>query len=303
MKALSTRLLPYISVAIVSGYATANTKTPEIMVVTGTKTERALLDTPVRTEVITEVDLERNHARSLEEALRFVPGVQLVDRHGKGGKEVILQGVDGQRVLVLVDGLPTSPTSGTATDVSKIAVAGVKQIEIVKGAVSALYGSNAMGGVINIITKRPFNKSNEFKLTLDAGTYGEHNVRDFPINDGHANLYALYSEDNWYLQFVGDSRNMGGVDLDKGTFNFEDYAGSRSNISLTAGLRTSDTGLVEIKPTLYQEDIYRHYETFSPGVGEKQMSKVEKSTRYDLSVRYEDQFADDVLLSAYYMLM
>ena len=90
--------------------------------VTGTRPERQLLDTPVRTEVVTAEEIEKTHARNLKEALENVPGLQLREIHGKPGYEVWLQGVESDRVLVLIDGLPMTATTGSTVDVSQLSV-------------------------------------------------------------------------------------------------------------------------------------------------------------------------------------
>ena len=146
------------NLALTPFYSSANDnkeEPTEVIVVTGTRTEKPLLETPVRTEVITQQELQKIHAANLEEALRFSPGVVLRTLRGKTSSEVLLQGFSGNRVLILIDGEPVIGTDGGAVDLGQIPTSTISHIEIVKGASSALYGSAAMGGVINVITKRP----------------------------------------------------------------------------------------------------------------------------------------------------
>lgn len=144
------------------------------LVVTGTRSERQLLDTPVRTQVVTAEELEKSHARNLKEALENVPGLQLREIHGKPGYEVWLQGIESDRVLVLIDGMPMTTTTGSTVDVSQLAVLDIKRVEVVKGAVSAQYGSSGIGGVVNVITRPPASGLSGH-LTTDAGTFGDQN--------------------------------------------------------------------------------------------------------------------------------
>lgn len=144
------------------------------IVVTGTRSNRTIGDTPVRTEVVTRKELEKTHARNVAEALENVPGLQLRAIHGKAGQEVWMQGISADRVLILVDGLPMTATTGSAVDVSQLALLDVKRIEVVKGAGSAQYGSAAIGGVINVIT-RDIKPGVSGELTLDGGSYGDQN--------------------------------------------------------------------------------------------------------------------------------
>ncbi|WFE69464.1 Plug domain-containing protein [Thiomicrospira sp. R3] len=95
-----------------------------IQVVSTTKTERSLADVPVRTEVVSAAQVERTHAKDLNEALKYVPGLQLRPIHGKSGYGIWLQGLDANRVLVLVDGHPVSASTGSAVDTTQVAVDG-----------------------------------------------------------------------------------------------------------------------------------------------------------------------------------
>ena len=69
-----------------------------------------------------------------------------------GGEGIQMQGLDAQYVLILIDGVPLVGRSAGTLDLNRISVGNIKQIEVVKGASSSLYGSDALGGVINIIT-------------------------------------------------------------------------------------------------------------------------------------------------------
>lgn len=126
----------------------------------------------MRTEVVSRKEIEKTHARDLKEALEDVPGLLLKPIHGKSGFEAWLQGFSADRVLVVLDGEPITPNTGSAVDLSQI---GTADIEIVKGATSTLYGSNAMGGVINVITRKPV-RPLAYSLTVDGGSYGDKNL-------------------------------------------------------------------------------------------------------------------------------
>ncbi len=122
------------------------------VVVTGTKTERRLKDTPVITEVITRSEIEATGAENIGEVLEHRVGVVVHrDAHGDG---VQLQGLDSDYILILLDGEPQVGRIAGKLDLARIAVENVERIEIVKGASSALFGNAAMGGVINVITRK-----------------------------------------------------------------------------------------------------------------------------------------------------
>ena len=122
------------------------------VVVTGTKTERRLKDAPVITEVITRSEIEATGAENIGEVLEHRVGIVVNrDAHGDG---VQLQGLDSDYILILLDGEPQVGRIAGKLDLARIAVENVDRIEIVKGASSALFGSAAMGGVINVITRK-----------------------------------------------------------------------------------------------------------------------------------------------------
>jgi outer membrane receptor for ferrienterochelin and colicins len=138
------------------------------VVVTATRTPKLLVDSPVSVEVVTGEALRKVSQTTLALALDFLPGV-VVKRSPKDGYNVQMQGFDGDRVLVLVDGRRVVAPTGAAVDLDQISVANVERIEIMRGAGSVLYGSSAMGGVINIITRQ--DTGNHLSLTSEASSY------------------------------------------------------------------------------------------------------------------------------------
>lgn len=189
-------------------------QTLDTVVVTGTRTERLSRESPVRTEVVSRDDIEVNHARDLKEALQYVPGLQLREIHGKSGSEVWMQGLNADRVLILVDGMPVSPTTGSSVDVTQLSLLDVERVEVVKGATSALYGSAAMGGVVNIITRR-IPRGVALQGVIDGGTYGEQNPDgDERFGTQHGRLQASAGGERWRGRLALDENASEGIDPD-----------------------------------------------------------------------------------------
>ncbi len=281
------------------GVASADTLLEEVIVTTGTKTERKLLDVPVRTEVVTKKELNNTHARDLAEGLKHVPGLFLKRIHGKSGQEVWVHGLDADRVLVLVDGMPVSASTGSSVDLTQISVGDVEHIEVVKGAVSALYGSEAMGGVVNVITKKP-SKPFSYSLVLDTGSYGDKNSGD-NFNDKHVKLDLGKNIKNWNLRFAADVRDKQGTDINKSTWSFEGDAGTKSNFSTQVGYKTNTGTEVTFKPSYYKEDITRNFSSYVPGVGEVRKQKNEVATRKNISAAFKKPFKNGSKLSGWYI--
>lgn len=128
-------------------------------------------DSVIKTEVITAEQLEFMQAKVLTDALQHAPGLK-IQRTVKSGSKLNIQGADANHVLILKDGLPFISPTGSETDISQIPLLGIDRIEIIKGAGSALYGSSAMAGVINLISKEV--DGNSLQLDVSRGIYEEH---------------------------------------------------------------------------------------------------------------------------------
>ena len=125
------------------------------VVVTATKTEYPVISLPTGVEIITEEDIKNSTAQSVSELLKYLPGVTVHDSYGYGIEPtVILRGFDSEvYTLVMVDGMPFNTLSSGQQYIDLIPLSNIERIEIIKGPASALWGGNACGGVINIITK------------------------------------------------------------------------------------------------------------------------------------------------------
>jgi len=261
------------------------------VVITGTRTEKLLLEAPVRTEVVSREEIAKTHARDLKEALEDVPGLLLKPILGKSGFEVWLQGFNADRVLVVLDGEPITPSTGSTVDLSQIGTADIERIEIVKGATSALYGSNAMGGVINVITRKPV-RPLAFSLTLDGGSYGGKNLSANANELAARRLAASLAikRSSGYLQFNADLRDKKGYTLDPNTFRTEGESGSKSNLDLRLAWTPDDNTEIYITPRYYREDISNNISSFAPGVGEIKLKKNENARRLHTTLGMTREF-------------
>lgn len=152
------------------------------VVVTATRTEESIQDVPAATEVITQKDFKQTGAYSVRSALRLAENLDLSEA-GMAGNAVRIRGMDSTETLILIDGkrMAGEDASNTANvyELDRIPLSNVDRIEVVRGASSALYGSEAMGGVINIITKKP----TEAGLTVGAnvGTRENNNYYHYDL--------------------------------------------------------------------------------------------------------------------------
>jgi outer membrane receptor for ferrienterochelin and colicins len=146
------------------------------VVVTGTMKESGLLSSPIPVEVFTPAFFRRNPTPSLFESLNMVNGVQpQINCNVCNTGDIHINGMEGPYTMVLLDGMPIVSSLSTVYGLFGIPNSLVKRIEVVKGPSSTLYGSEAVAGLINIITKDPGQAPRAF-ADASATSYGEFNA-------------------------------------------------------------------------------------------------------------------------------
>lgn len=140
------------------------------VVVTGTGTYHRLKDTPVPVEVITAKEIASTGALNFEDALAALS----TSITTKGAYNIVMNGLRNKQILILVDGKRLAGDVGGDNDLERIDMSNIKRIEVVKGGASSLYGSEAMGGVINIITNTP-QSSMDIVSATRISKYGQFN--------------------------------------------------------------------------------------------------------------------------------
>lgn len=139
------------------------------VVVTAARREQRLADVVVTTELVSADDIARTGASDLGSALAAATGIQL-DGGTPAGTGIMLQGLGSERVLILLDGQPMPGRIAGEFDVSRMPTAIIDRVEIVKGPQSAVYGTDAMGGVVNVITRRANVGAPFASMSLIAGS-------------------------------------------------------------------------------------------------------------------------------------
>ncbi|MCS6959548.1 MAG: TonB-dependent receptor [Pseudanabaenaceae cyanobacterium SKYGB_i_bin29] len=201
---LSWGSLVYVS--LVGGWALAQTKDDIELTVTEQLLRRPLA-TPFRSEgtlrdttrpayTIERQEIEAQGARTVREALRFLPGI-LPD--GTVGTEVnalsgqFIRGSNSAQVLILLDGRPINNLGAGAFDLSELTTDIIERIEVLPGGGSTLYGSDAIGGIVNIITTSP-EEGRVYRLTTELGNLG-FNSQQFSLNtrEGDFSLLLNYN--------------------------------------------------------------------------------------------------------------
>jgi vitamin B12 transporter len=169
----------------------------DTIVVTATRTEEKVEDVASSVTVITAKDIEESQARTAGEALRSVPALDVQNSGPAGGTtSVFIRGAKSEHTLVLVDGMemsdPISPSRGT--DLAHVNVDNVERIEVIRGPQSTLYGSDAIGGVVNIITRQGKDRPGYFaaieggsydSVRVSAGANGKSGIGNYSVTASH----------------------------------------------------------------------------------------------------------------------
>ncbi|HNS30219.1 MAG TPA: TonB-dependent receptor [Tenuifilaceae bacterium] len=150
------------------------------VIIAATRTESRIGDIPGRVEVITPEKITFTSYQSVDELLSTLTGVHTGRSYGLFSYRatVSMRGVSGKeqaRVLVLLNGVPVNKADGGSVNWNLISTGEIERIEVIKGPGSALYGGNAMGGIINVVTRKPTEKI-EGSVTASYGTYNTKGV-------------------------------------------------------------------------------------------------------------------------------
>ena len=214
------------------------------IVVTGTRTEVAIEDSLVPAQVIGREEIERSQARTLPELLRGRAGINLSNQGGPGKlTSVFMRGADSEHVLVLVDGVRIGSATAGLASFQDLPVDQIERIEIIRGPRSSLYGSEAIGGVIQIFTRKGgIGFAPHFRIGA-----GSHNLREASAGFSNRGERGWISAEGAYNQTDGINACRGSGTLFQGCYTDEpDLDGYRNvSLSLRAGMNLSDALTVE----------------------------------------------------------
>ena len=171
--------------------------------------------------VLTEKDFSERNATYVSDVLKTVPGVAMGVSGGRGAAtSLFLRGANSKHTAVIIDGIRVNPVD-TNFDFGGLALSNIEHIEILRGEQSALWGSDAMGGVVYITTKSGLYKDKPFNVDFDFGT-GSHRTRD-----GSVTLSG--QQNGFYYALHGDSHRTSGISArSKNVFNYTSVSGVKS---------------------------------------------------------------------------
>ncbi|WP_249684928.1 TonB-dependent receptor plug domain-containing protein [Flavobacterium sp. CYK-55] len=176
--------------------------------ITGTRTERSAATLPLPTQIISGESIQKSGVSRLNEIIQEQTGLITVADFG-GGEGIQMQGLDAAYVMILIDGQPLLGRSAGTLDLSRISVNHIDRIEIVKGASSCLYGSEALAGVINIITK---------KIKTTDTLKGNFSYKKATFNTHDASATFEYGHQKVGMELFGNYFNTHGYNLSKNDY-------------------------------------------------------------------------------------
>lgn len=227
---LGSVLLP---AGVALGENEKTTTEKETVVVTATRTESLVEDTSAAVDVITRQDIEAKGAIRLRDILRFSNGLYYPE-----DDSVSIRGMNPNQSLFLIDGRRITGEVSGNFEIDRLPVNNIKQIEIVRGPVSALYGTDALGGIINIITDKPerlkFNINPQYGFHTEDSDGDQKSIRvgaDVPINDKLAiSLTGAWRDYGRLNNSLGESVQKDGNDQTVGLNLFYDLTATDSII-------------------------------------------------------------------------
>ncbi len=261
-----------IAISMLTSILLSNEVSLEPIVVTATKVSQSIKDITSSTQVITKEDIEEKRYTSVLDALNSLAGVGFTQDGGIGGlTKLYIRGVGGGRVLVLVNGVRfQDPSSKYGADFSRLMIANVERIELISGAQSGIWGSDASAGVINIITTQAEDGFNS-GLNVEYGSF----------NSKKIGVFASYKEKKYDTMlsvnnFTTDgysAQSPYGSDID----NYEDDYYKNRTIDFSLGYNISDND--RLLAQFINIDVESNNDTYSVGSGtENKDMRVENET-------------------------
>ncbi|WP_304134176.1 TonB-dependent receptor plug domain-containing protein [Phascolarctobacterium succinatutens] len=258
----------------------------EDMVVTATRTESKVVDVPVNTTVISAEKIADRHYLDVADALKDVPGATVMDTGvGAYEKKIVLNG--DERVLVLVDGKRVNIDMGTMSrasyDLNQMPdVSMIERIEVVKGHGGALYGSDAVGGVVNIITKKMDHSYGKVSMG-----FGSHQARDakamYTIKEGKTGVMVAASK---YKQGYHEYKDAK-TEANKRWPAASTYENEKVSVKLSQEL--SETSNLELGYDFSKFEGVRSYSTKAKSASFSNKKTNDFYAKYDWTVNGKDQ--------------
>lgn len=226
---------------------TPTTLTGDEIIVTSLKYEQTLKNVPIPINVVKQERIDQIMPRDIPEAVNAEPGLAIT-RDGIWGSHINIRGLGRNNVVMMVDGNRIDTANDLAAGLSMIDVNDVERVEVIKGAASSLYGTGAVGGVVNILTKDGWYNDRFYARGSVSGGYSSVNQSSLgfaQVNAGHK---------HWYAKITTMTRDASNARTPNGTLMNSQY--SDNNISARVGIKPFENHELKVNWQQYRgEDI------------------------------------------------
>jgi iron complex outermembrane receptor protein len=261
----------------------------EEVVVTATRDTEEIRKVPANVSVITAKDIEKSGATSIVEVLDKLESIQFRNYSGNPSQSLIdVRGFGGDnpfgKTLIMLDGRRLNRPDMSSINWLQIPLNNIEKIEVVRGASSVLYGDAAIGGVINIITKKGDGKP-RFDASVIAGSYGLHNERVGVTGSADKWTYSLNGENN----FSSGYRERSKLSSQGGGLNVGYYASDLLDISLGLSFNKTDYQMPGYLTKVQMEQDRRQFQNAPPSlfsIATPDDDGSDKYTNVNLGIKY-----------------
>ncbi|RKS87744.1 hemoglobin/transferrin/lactoferrin receptor protein [Orbus hercynius] len=297
-------LLAAIPITEVSAQETVNSKAKnkvasalDTIIVTSERSEKSIWESPMPVAVVNSDEIKKQNGDSIIETLRDIPGVEISDNSLAGRKQIMIRGEEPSRVLILVDGQElTYHRSGHGSSAGVlIDMESVERIEVVKGPNSVLYGSQAIGGVVNFITRKGSEDQKKFNAHFKSIYNG--------ATDGFTEQGSIYGTvDNFDYRLSGTYSDQGDRKTKEGRLKNTDFDNNSASAWLGYRLDQHKFGM---SLEHYKVDTSTYYNLASGSPEIKEFSlKIPKLARDKIGLFYDydvdSNLIDKIHVDGYY---
>ncbi len=265
------------------------------VLVTSPKYSATIKDVAIPLEVLNHNNFDTKVYSTAPDALNYLPGISLT-RDGTWATDLSLRGFSGSDIVLLIDGNRVETATEISARMALIDFNDIERVEIIKGSSSSLYGSGALGGIVNFITKSAAPSSGFYLNGSISSSYNSVN------KGGNGFLTLSTGMSNWYLKLSGSLRGASDVETPEGTLNNSRF--HDNNINATAGIFLGDHHELKLNYGLFSAydvglpgasafpstAIARYTETYRALSSVEYTFKGISSTLTNLKLKYYNQF-------------